>query len=223
MVFRIVRSDCLTVQPLPACSDKNSGANSARGVALKMRFGFILVHVRMSGCGPVHPALQADCICCGRCLHSCGCIMDQKPRTFPFAGGKTESTPQKHQNPYNTTIEVSRPGRSIFFPNSHHRVRAEQQTEVRTLCRMRASAAFPFLSSAFGAGSARPQNSLEEYGSGTRNGTKAFWFFRLLTAPRRTIFSERFLSSHWRLWLRRDPRYFVTLHGGAGHRLGYGA
>jgi len=60
------------------------------------------------------------------------------------------------------------------------------------------------------------RNSLDGYGQGMRGYGERFGS-SMATAAANNFFGTFLISS----LLHRDPRYFVTLHGGAGHRIGY--
>ena len=141
---------------------------------------------------------------------------EQKPRELPDAPlPKQESTPQKHQNTFNTTIEVLG-RRSIFFPSiatSKGPLSTKQKFE---LFAGESAAPSRFLSSAAGAGIGQARNSLSAYGQGMGGYGKRFGT-SMATAASTNFFGTFVISS----LLHRDPRYFVTLHGGAGHRIGY--
>src|SRR5882762_9360547 len=124
---------------------------------------------------------------------------EPKPRELPDAPvPKPASTQQKRQNPVNTTIEVLE-RRSIFFPEiatSPGPLSTKQKFE---LFAGESVAPSRFLRSAAGAGISQARDSLDGYGQGMGG------------------YGKRFVSS----MLHRDPRYFLTLHGGPGHRIGY--
>src|SRR5437016_7340466 len=141
---------------------------------------------------------------------------EPKTRDLPDApAAKQDSTPQKHQNPYNTTIEVLG-RRSIILPNIAHRIGPLSSTQNFELFADESVAPSRFLSSAFGAGIGQAQNSLEGYGQELGGYGKRFGS-SMATAASNNFFGTFLISS----LLHRDPRYFVTLHGGAGHRIGY--
>ena len=141
---------------------------------------------------------------------------EPKSQDLPDApAAKQDGTPQKHQNPYNTTIEVLG-RRSIFFPNIATSVGALSNKQKFELFADESVAPSRFLSSAFGAGIGQAQNSLEEYGQELGGYGKRFGS-SMATAASNNFFGTFLIAS----LLRRDPRYFVTLHGGAGHRIGY--
>jgi len=141
---------------------------------------------------------------------------EPKPRDLPEApAAKQESTAKKRQNPFNTTIEVLG-RRSIVFP--------EIATDPNPLGAKRkfglfvdqSIAPFHFVTSAAGAGIDQARNSLPGYGQGMGGYGKRFGS-SLATSTSNSFFGTFVLSS----MLRRDPRYFVTMHGGFGHRVGY--
>src|SRR5712692_9247589 len=131
---------------------------------------------------------------------------EPKPHELPDAqAAKQESAPQKRQNSFHTTIQVLG-RRSIFFPNiatSKGPLSSKQKFE---LFAGESVAPSRFLSSAAGAGIGQ-----EAGGYGKRFGSS------MATAASTNFFGTFVISSV----LHRDPRYFVTLHGGAGHRIGY--
>src|SRR6202045_3746025 len=141
---------------------------------------------------------------------------EPKPRDLPDAPvAKQESVPQKHENRFNTTIEIlGRP--SIFFPNlatSRGPLSRKQKFE---LFADESVAPSRFVSSAAGAGIGQAQNSLGGYGQEWGGYGKRFGS-SMATAASNNFFGTFLISS----LLHRDPRYFVTLHGGTGHRIGY--
>jgi hypothetical protein len=141
---------------------------------------------------------------------------EPKPQDLPNApAAKQESGPQKRQNPLNTTIEVLG-RRSIFFPNiatSRGPLSTKQKFELFADESVSPSR---FLSSAAGAGIGQARNSLPGYGQGMGGYGKRFGS-SMATGTANNFFGTFLVSS----LLHRDPRYFVTLHGGAGHRIGY--
>jgi hypothetical protein len=141
---------------------------------------------------------------------------EPKPKELPDAPvAKQEGVPQKHENRFNTTIEIlGRP--SIFFPNlatSRGPLSRKQKFE---LFADESVAPSRFVSSAAGAGIGQAQNSLGGYGQEWGGYGKRFGS-SMATAASNNFFGTFLISS----LLHRDPRYFVTLHGGAGHRIGY--
>src|SRR5712692_5681149 len=141
---------------------------------------------------------------------------DPKQKDPPDAPApKQGNAPQKHQNAVNTTIEVLG-RRSVFFPNiatSKGPLSSKQKFE---LFAGESVAPSRFLSSAAGAGISQARNSLDGYGQGAGGYGKRFGS-SMATAASNNFFGTFVISS----LLHRDPRYFVTLHGGAGHRIRY--
>src|SRR5260370_25909991 len=141
---------------------------------------------------------------------------EPKPQDLPNAPvAKQESGPQKHQNHLNTTIEVLG-RRSIFFPNiatSRGPLSTKQKFELFAGESVSPSR---LLSSAAGAGIGQARNSLPGYGQGMGGYGKRFGS-SMATGAANNFFGTFVIASV----LHRDPRYFVTLHGGAGHRIGY--
>jgi hypothetical protein len=141
---------------------------------------------------------------------------EPKPRDFPDAPvAKQESAPQKRQNPFNTTIEVLG-RRSFFFPSIATSKGALSRKQKFQLFADESVAPSRFLSSAAGAGISQARNSLDGYGQGAGGYGKRFGS-SMATAASTNFFGTFVISS----MLHRDPRYFVTLHGGVGHRIGY--
>jgi hypothetical protein len=141
---------------------------------------------------------------------------DPKQKDLPDAPApKQGNAPQKHQNAVNTTIEVLG-RRSVFFPNIATSVGPLGSKQKFELFADETVAPSRFLSSAAGAGISQARNSLAGYGQGAGGYGKRFGS-SMATAASNNFFGTFVISS----LLHRDPRYFVTLHGGAGHRIGY--
>src|SRR5712692_1898248 len=141
---------------------------------------------------------------------------DPKQKDLPDAqAAKQESAPQKRQNSFHTTIEVLG-RRSVFFPNIATSVGPLSSKQKFELFAGESVAPSRFLSSAAGAGISQARNSLDGYGQGAGGYGKRFGS-SMATAASNNFFGTFVISS----LLHRDPRYFVTLHGGAGHRIGY--
>src|SRR5712692_5709174 len=141
---------------------------------------------------------------------------DPRPKDRPDAPvAKQASAPQKRQNPFNTTIVVLG-RRSIFFPNIAASVGPLSAKQKFELFADESVAPSRFLSSAAGAGISQARNSLDGYGQEMGGYGKRFGS-SMATAAANNFFGTFVISSV----LHRDPRYFVTLHGGAGHRIGY--
>jgi hypothetical protein len=141
---------------------------------------------------------------------------EPKPKELPDAPvAKHERAPEKRANPFHATIEVlGRP--SIFFPNlaaSRGPLSKKQKFE---LFADESIAPSRFVSSAFGAGIGQARDSLPAYGEGIGGYGKRFGS-SMATAASNNFFGTFLIAS----LLHRDPRYFVTLHGGFGYRIGY--
>jgi hypothetical protein len=141
---------------------------------------------------------------------------DPKPKDLPDAPApKQESAPQKRQNTFNTTFEVlSR--RSVFFPNIATSAGPLSTRQKFELFADESVAPSRFLGSAAGAGISQARNSLSGYGQELGGYGKRFGS-SMATAASNNFFGTFLISSI----LHRDPRYFVTLHGGPVHRIGY--
>jgi hypothetical protein len=141
---------------------------------------------------------------------------EPKPRELPNApAAKQDKAPQRRENPFNTTIEVLG-RRSIFFPDiaaSRGPLSTKQKFE---LFADESVAPSRFISSAVGAGISQARNSLDGYGQEIGGYGKRFGS-SMATGASSNFFATFLLSS----LLHRDPRYFATLHGGGGHRIGY--
>jgi hypothetical protein len=141
---------------------------------------------------------------------------EPKPQDLPDApAAKHENAAQKRQNPFNATIEVLG-RRSIFFPSIATSRGALSRQQKLELFADESVAPSRFLSSAAGAGISQAWNSLNGYGQEPGGYGKRFGS-SMATAASNNFFGTFLISS----LLHRDPRYFVTLHGGAGHRIGY--
>ncbi len=139
-----------------------------------------------------------------------------KPQDLPDAPvAKQQSTPQEHENRVQTTIEVLQ-RRSIFFPDIATSAGPLSVKQKFELFADQSVAPSRFLSSAAGAGISQARNSLDGYGQGMGGYGKRFGS-SMATAASTNFFGTFVISSA----LHRDPRYFPTLHGGFGHRLGY--
>jgi hypothetical protein len=139
-----------------------------------------------------------------------------KPKDLPDAPApKQERAPQKRQNTFNTTFEVlSR--RSVFFPNIATSAGPLSTRQKFELFADESVAPSRFLGSAAGAGISQARNSLSGYGQELGGYGKRFGS-SMATAASNNFFGTFLISSI----LHRDPRYFVTLHGGPVHRIGY--
>jgi hypothetical protein len=141
---------------------------------------------------------------------------ETQPKELPDAPvAKQDIEAPKHENPFHATIEIL--GRkSSFFPNiatSRGPLSSKQKFE---LFADESVAPSRFISSALGAGIGQARNSLPGYGQGMSGYGKRFGS-SMATATANNFFGTYVIASA----LHRDPRYFVTLHGGAGYRLAY--
>jgi hypothetical protein len=141
---------------------------------------------------------------------------EPKPKELPDAPvAKQESVPQKHENSFNATIGIlARP--SIFFPNLAASPGPLSKKQKFELFADESVAPSRFLSSAAGAGIGQARNSLSGYGQEWGGYGKRFGS-SMATAASNNFFGTFLIST----LLHRDPRYFVSLQGGAGHRLAY--
>ncbi len=141
---------------------------------------------------------------------------EPKPQELPDApAAKQENAPQKRQNSLNATIGVLG-RRSIFFPSIATSAGPLSTKQKFELFVGESVAPSRFLSSAAGAGIGQARDSLDGYGQGAGGYGKRFGS-SMATAAANNFFGAFLISSS----LHRDPRYFVTLHGGIGHRIGY--
>ena len=141
---------------------------------------------------------------------------EPKPRDLPEAPApRQDSAPQKHQRRINTTIEVLEK-RSIFFPEIATSPGPLSVKEKFELFAGESVAPSRFLSTAAGAGISQARNTREGYGQGAAGYGKRFGS-SMATLESSNFFGTFLISS----MLHRDPRYFLTLHGGPGHRIAY--
>jgi len=141
---------------------------------------------------------------------------EPKSQDLPNApAAKQEGTPPKRQNRFNTTIEVLG-RRSIVFPEIATDPNPLGAKRKFNLFIDQSIAPFHFVTSAAGAGIDQARNALPGYGQGM-SGYGTRFGSSLATTTSNSFFGTFVLSS----MLRRDPRYFVTLHGGFGHRVAY--
>jgi hypothetical protein len=141
---------------------------------------------------------------------------EPKPKELPDAPvAKQDIAAPKREDPFHATIEIL--GRkSTFFPSiatSKGPLSSKQKFE---LFADESVAPSRFISSAAGAGIGQARNSLAGYGQGMGGYGKRFGS-SMATAASTNFFGTYVIASA----LHRDPRYFVTLRGGAGHRLAY--
>lgn len=141
----------------------------------------------------------------------------QEPKDLPNAPAPNQAqAPRTRDNPFQTTFEVLG-RRSIFFPDlatSRGPLTSKQKLE---LFADKSVAPSRFLTSALGAGIGQARDSLPGYGQGMGGYGKRFGSSMATGAS--TEFFGTFLFASLS---RRDPRYFVSLHGGPLRRIGYG-
>lgn len=160
--------------------------------------------------------LQAAALWIGIGMASAARAQEPSQKQLPDAPApKQESAPQKRQNPFNATIEVLE-RRSIFFPEIATSRGALSKKQKFELFADESIAPSRFLASATGAVISQARNSLPGYGQEAGGYGKRFGS-SMATAAANNFFGTFLISS----LLHRDPRYFVTLHGGPGHRVGY--
>lgn len=128
---------------------------------------------------------------------------------------KPQDEAPKHQNPFNATAGILTK-KSIFFPNIATSVGPLSTKQKFELFADESVAPSRFLSSAAGAGIGQAQNSLPAYGQGMSGYGKRFGS-SMASAASTNFFGTFVIASV----SHRDPRYFVTLHKGAGYRIGY--
>ena len=145
-----------------------------------------------------------------------GAAQESKPKELPDAPvAKQDIEAPKHESPLHATIEILG-RRSAFFPSiatSKGPLSSKQKFELFADESVSSSR---FLSSAAGAGIGQARNSLAGYGQGMSGYGKRFGS-SMATAASTNFFGTYVIASA----LHRDPRYFVTLRGGAGHRIAY--
>src|SRR5260370_22042187 len=133
---------------------------------------------------------------------------EPKPKELPDAAtAKQRNAPRKHENRFNTTVEILG-RRSNFFPNiatSAGPLSAKQKFELFADLSVAPSR---FLSSAAGAGIGQAYNALPGYGQEWGGFGKSFGS-SIATAPSNNFFGNFVISA----MLHRDPRLFLTLHG----------
>jgi hypothetical protein len=139
-----------------------------------------------------------------------------KPADLPDAPvAKQESGPKKHKSTFNSTVGILE-RRSIFFPSIATSAGPLSSRQKFELFADESIAPSRLLSSAAGAGIGQAQNSLPDYGQGWAGYGKRFGS-SMATAASTNFFGTYVISSA----LHRDPRYFVTAHGGVRYRIGY--
>jgi len=128
---------------------------------------------------------------------------------------KPARVPSKHENRLHTSIEILG-RRSIFFPDlaaTRGPLGKRQKFEIfldDSIAPSRMTTA------SIGAGIRQASNSFPGYGQEFGGYGKRFGA-SMATSASSNLFGKFLFSSAW----HQDPRYFVSLHGGAGSRMGY--
>jgi hypothetical protein len=152
-------------------------------------------------------------------LLSSGAVTAQqepKPKELPKAPApKQEHAPHKHDNAFRTTVEVLG-RRSIFFPDLAASPGPLDTKQKLELFAGKSVAPSRLLTSAIGAGIGQARDSFPGYGQGMSG-----YGQRLGSSMATGVSTELFSTFLFASALRRDPRYFVSLHGGAWRRIGY--
>jgi len=160
--------------------------------------------------------LQAAALLVGIGMASAARSQEPPHKQLPDAPApKPQSSPQKHQNPFNATMEVlERP--SIFFPEIATRRGPLTKKQKLELSAGESIAPSRLLRSAAGAGISQARNTHAAYGQGA-DGYGERFAASIATSASSDFFGTFLIAS----LLHRDPRYFVILHGGPGRRIGY--
>ena len=142
---------------------------------------------------------------------------EPKPKDLPEAPApKQEPSPRKHDNAFRTTVEVLG-RRSVFFPDLAASPGPLDTKQKLELFAGKSVAPSRLITSGIGAGIGQARDSLPGYGQGMSGYGK-----RLGSSIATGTSTEFFGTFLFASVLRRDPRYFVSLHGGPWHRIGYG-
>lgn len=137
------------------------------------------------------------------------------PKDVPETPVPKQQIPQKHGRLQSTFEVLSR--RSIFFPDlatSPGPLSSKQKLE---LFAGKSFAPSRLVSSALSASIGQARDSLPAYGQGM-SGYGARFGSSMATGASTEFFGTFLFASLF----RRDPRYFVSLHGGPLRRIGYG-
>ena len=141
---------------------------------------------------------------------------EPNPKDLPEAPvPKQEQAPHKHDNAFRTTVEVLG-RRSVFFPDlaaSPGPLDGKQKLE---LFADKSIAPSRLLTSGISAGIGQARDSFPAYGQGMSG-----YGNRLGSSMASGVSTEFFGTFLFASLLHRDPRYFVTLHGGPWRRIGY--
>ena len=150
-------------------------------------------------------------------VEAVGAQQEPKPKDLPETPmPKQEQALHKHDNPLRTTVEVLG-RRSFFFPDLAASPGPLDTRQKLELFADKAVSPSRILSSAVGAGIGQARDSLPDYGQGMSGYGK-----RLGSSVATGTSTEFFGTFLFASLLRRDPRYFVSLHGSPLRRVGYG-
>ena len=151
------------------------------------------------------------------CSEAVAAQQEPKPKDLPEAPvPKQEQAPQKRDNAFRETVEILG-RRSIFFPDLAASPGPLDTKQKLELFADKSIAPSRFLSSAAGAGIHQALDSLPAYGQGMSGYGK-----RLGSSMATGASSDFFGTFLFASLMHRDPRYFVSLHGGPWRRIGYG-
>ncbi len=142
---------------------------------------------------------------------------EPKPKDLPEAPvPKQEHAPRKHDNAFRTTVEVLG-RRSVFFPDLAASPGPLDTKQKLELFADKSIAPSRLITSGIGSGIGQARNAFPGYGQGMSGYGK-----RLGSSMATGVSTEFFGTFLFASLLRRDPRYFVSLHGGPLRRIGYG-
>lgn len=141
---------------------------------------------------------------------------EPKPKDLPEAPvPKQEQAPRKHDSAFRTTVDVLG-RRSVFFPDLAASPGPLDTKQKLELFADKSIAPSRILSSAAGAGIHQALDSLPAYGQGMSGYGKRLGS-SMATAASTDFFGTFLFAS----MMHRDPRYFVSMHGGTWRRIGY--
>ena len=142
---------------------------------------------------------------------------EPKPQDLPEAPvPKQEPASHKHDSALQTTFQILGQ-RSIFFPDLAASPGPLDTKQKLELFADKSIAPSRLLTSGIGASIGQERDSLPGYGQGMSGYGK-----RLGSSMATGVSTEFFGTFLFASLLRRDPRYFVSLHGSPWRRVGYG-
>jgi hypothetical protein len=151
------------------------------------------------------------------CVAAVAAQQEPKPKELPEAPApKQEQAAHKRDNAFRTTVEVLG-RRSVFFPDLAASPGPLDTKQKLELFADKSIAPSRLLTSGIGAGIGQAHDSFPGYGQGMDGYGK-----RLGSSMATGVSTEFFGTFLLASALRRDPRYFVSLHGGPWRRIGYG-